>query len=116
MRAYKRKLSLAGAMLILAPALLCATSPRDASPAGPGTPAARINAKEGIHCFCHPAGEARSGVIRAPESLSASAHYLIALLDGRPDTVAGRLAPDSAPFAADQPAPEPLLPPPVPIG
>ncbi len=112
---YKRKLSLAGAMLILAPALLCATSLGNFSTAGPSSAAARMNAGEGIRCFCHPAAE-RSGVIRAPENVSASALYLIALLDGRPDTVAGRLAPDSALFAADQPAPEPLLPPPVSVG
>jgi hypothetical protein len=60
------------AVLLLAPALLCA--------ADRGIPALRdsnrrLSAVEGIHCFCHGAQRPGEGSVRAPESPSPRALY-----------------------------------------
>jgi len=98
------------AVLLLAPALLCA--------AGQGIPALRdagrrLSAAEGIHCFCHSASRGGEGSLRAPEAPSPRALYFsvdapvlnaggaqfltFALLPGPPDV----------------PSREPLTPPPI---
>jgi len=98
------------ALLLLAPALLCA--------ADRGIPALRdagrrLSAAESIHCFCHDASLPGEGTLRAPDTPSPRALYFpVAAADLRP--IAGdRLVFASPPAPPVIPAPEPLTPPPI---
>lgn len=110
MRARLRRVAFVAAALLLAPALLCATGPRGISPNGR---TARPAMKEGIRCFCHPAADGRGGAVRAPDAPSARALYLLDSANDHRVKLSRRLALPAASNPLGQPAPEPLVPPPL---
>lgn len=107
---FLKKLAFIAALLILAPAVLCATAPRPGAPAGASR---SLRGSEGIHCFCHKPAAGTAGTIQSSEAPAARIVYLPqALITGR------HARPGALPHArpgvpALRPAPEPLLPPPI---